>query len=97
MKVKYQFSLLKKKNESKVSVLEFIKGGYSLSIKILALCKKICWISNVYGPNDYKEPKHLWLELLSLSYNISDPWCMGGDFNIICWAHVRFPLGRQRV
>ena len=46
-------------DESKVSVIEVLKGGYSLSVKCLTTSKKCCWITNVYGPNDYRERKHL--------------------------------------
>lgn len=42
-------------NESKIPVNEVLKGGYSLSIKCLTINKKICWITNVHGPNDYRE------------------------------------------
>ena len=44
--------------------VESLKGGYSLTVKCLTLCKEVCWITNVYDPNDYKEIKFLWPELL---------------------------------
>lgn len=39
-----------------------------------------CWISNVNGPNDYPERKHLWSELSSLYAYCEIPWCIGEDF-----------------
>lgn len=50
-------------DESKISVNEVLKGGYSLSVKCLTMNKKSSGITNVYGPNDYREREHLWLEL----------------------------------
>ena len=34
-------------DSSKISVTEVIKRRFSLSIKCLTLCKKVCWITNV--------------------------------------------------
>lgn len=51
-------------DESKVSPLEFLKGGYSLSVKIMTLCKIMRWVTNVYGATDYKGRRYLWPELL---------------------------------
>lgn len=47
-------------DESKVTPLELLKGGYSLSIKFMTLCKNICWVTNVYGAKDYRERHLLW-------------------------------------
>ena len=81
-------------DESKVSVIEVLKGGYSLSVKCLTINKKCCWITNVYGPNDYRERKHLWEELFSLVAYCAEAWCIGGDFNITRRIQERFPQGR---
>lgn len=40
-------------DESNIVIVEVLKGGYSLSVKCQTITKKSCWISNVYGPNDY--------------------------------------------
>lgn len=53
-------------DESKLSVVESLKGGYSLSVKFLTIRGKHCLVTNVYGPCDYKERKFLWPELLSI-------------------------------
>ena len=37
-------------NKSKLSVMEVLKRGYSISIKCSTINRKICWISNNYGP-----------------------------------------------
>lgn len=81
-------------DEGKISVMKTLKGGYSLSVKCVTFCKKICWVTNVYGPNDYKERRFVWPELSSLSIYCSELWCIGEDFNITWWAHERFPIKR---
>lgn len=62
--------------------------------KMLTISKKICWVTNVYRPNDHKERRYIWTELQSLSVHCLELWCIGGDFNITRWAHERFPIGR---
>lgn len=81
-------------DEGKISVTEVLKGGYSLSIKCTTICKKIWWITNVYGPSNYRERKYLWPKLLSLSAYCMEPWCFKGDFNITRRPQEHFPLGR---
>ena len=47
-------------DKSKITVvetMETIRGRYSLSIKCVTLCKKCCWVTNVYGPYGYRERK----------------------------------------
>lgn len=39
---------------SKVEVVDVLKGGYSLLVKVSFLQNKVCWISNIYEPNDYE-------------------------------------------
>ena len=64
----------------KLMVVRTLKGEYSSSVKCITICKRTCWITNVYGPNDYKERNFVWPKLLSLSNN----W---NDFNITRWEH----------
>lgn len=61
-------------DERKVQVLEVLKGGYSLSIRISLLNKKSWWILNIYGPNDPKERKYLWKEINSIAAYVELPW-----------------------
>lgn len=39
-------------DESELSVIETLKEGYSLSVKCKTVCRKVCWVTNVYGPTD---------------------------------------------
>ena len=80
---------------SKIRVFEALKGEYSLSINCITSCKKSCWITSVYGPNNYKERIFICPELVWLSDYCTEAWCIGGYFNITRWAHKRFPLGRK--
>lgn len=81
-------------DESKISVAQVLKGGYSLTVKCLTINKKSFWITNVYRPNDYRERKHLWAELQSLAAYCVEAWCIGGDFNVIRRIQERLPQGR---
>lgn len=56
--------------------------------------RRFVWITNVYGPTNYRERRFLWPELSSLSDYRVEPWYLGGDFNITRQAQERFPLGR---
>lgn len=69
-------------DESKILVIEVLKGGYSLSVKCSTIYKKLCWVTNVYRSMDYKERRFIWPKLSSLSAYCTDSWCIGGDFNI---------------
>jgi len=44
----------------------------------------------VYGPNDDRDRRDLWVELAGLMSLWELPWCIGGDFNV-----VRFPSERS--
>ena len=59
-----------------ISVIEVIKGRFSLSLKCLTLVKKNCWITNVYGPCGYRERKLVWPELSFLLACSAEAWCV---------------------
>ncbi|XP_028053768.1 uncharacterized protein LOC114258112 [Camellia sinensis] len=42
-----------------------------------------CVIVNVYGPNDPVGRKRVWDILMNLKSHFLEPWCLGGDFNVI--------------
>lgn len=43
----------------------------------------------LYGPNVDREKRLMWEELEGLNSWWSLPWCMGGDFNAICFSSER--------
>ena len=50
------------------------------------------WVfTGVYGPVCNRDREDFWKELGSIKGLWSDPWCVGGDFNL-----VRFPKERSR-
>lgn len=65
-------------DESKISVVEVLNGEYSLIVKCVTVCKKVCWITNVYGPTDYREKWLVWIELASLADYCLQPCILGG-------------------
>ena len=56
------------------------------------LVEDCTWVfAGAYGPTAYGIREHLWDELGAIKGLWSDPWCIGGDFNI-----TRFPNERSR-
>ena len=47
-------------DESKLSIIKVLKRDYSLSIKCSTINRKICWISNIYGPTHYRDRNQIW-------------------------------------
>ena len=72
-------------DKSKITVVETIRGRYCLSIKV-SLCKKCCWVTNVYGSCGYRERKLVSPEILTITECGEEAWCLGGDFNITRWV-----------
>lgn len=70
---------------SKVEAKETLKGVLSLSILFSFSNSKEFWITNVYGPSDYKERRNFWLELHDISSYCDKLWCIGADFNMVRW------------
>lgn len=69
--------LLNMWDKSKISVLESLKEGHSLSVKCKTLNRKVCWVTNIHGPPDYRERRFIWPESASLSAYCTNPWGMG--------------------
>ena len=68
-------------------------GIFSISCRFKNCEDGFMWFfTGVYGPTmkRYREP--FWEELGAIRGLWSDPWCIGGDFNVI-----RFPSERSRV
>ena len=76
-------------DESK-SLSEVIKGRFALSVKCTTVCKKPCWISNVYDPTLHQERKLIWSELNSPATLRLDAWCV-----VTRLIKERFPIGKQ--
>lgn len=68
------------------SVSDFVKGQFSLSIKISLADGFSWWLSGIYGPASRKYRGLLWRELYDLYGLCNDCWLLGGDFNVFRWS-----------
>jgi endonuclease/exonuclease/phosphatase family metal-dependent hydrolase len=67
-----------------ITVLERGKGKFFTSMKIAARQDNFKWeIVNVYGPVQIERKSKFRLELSQKISNMSDPFIIGGDFNLI--------------
>ena len=67
-------------------------GPHSISCRFKNTVDGFIWVfTGVYGPLSSGERNLLWDELGAIKGLWEDPWCVGGDFNII-----RFPSERNR-
>jgi hypothetical protein len=74
-----------------VEKIEDCIGVYSLAMKFKSIEDNSIWVfAGVYGPNNIKDKRTLWEELVGLMSWWNLPWCIGGDFNI-----TRFPSERS--
>ncbi|RVX00835.1 hypothetical protein CK203_026393 [Vitis vinifera] len=68
------------------------KGVFSISCRFKNCVDGVVWVfTGVYGPVCSGDREEFWEELGSVKGLWSDPWCVGGDFNL-----VRFPEERSR-
>ena len=68
------------------------KGQFTVSCRFKFIVEDRTWVfTGVYGPTVYGARDLLWDELGAIKGLWNDPWCIGGDFNII-----RFPNERSR-
>ena len=60
------------------------EGLFTLSYRFKVLEDGFTWIfTGVYGPIVYGRREELWGELGAIRGLWDDPWCVGGDFNVI--------------
>ena len=69
-----------------VEKVEEVVGHFSVSCKFKNVDDHFEWaFIGVYGPNLNKRHRLMWEELTGLINWWDLPWCLGGDFNIICF------------
>ncbi|RVW32495.1 hypothetical protein CK203_081231 [Vitis vinifera] len=87
--------LLRLKKQKRPRVLELVGmevGLFSISCRFKNCEDGFVWIfSGVYGPTMKRFREFFWEELGAIRGLWNDPWCIGGDFNMI-----RFPDERRR-
>ena len=65
-------------------------GHFSVSCKFKNVGDQFeCAFIGVYGPNLNKRLRLMWENLTGLISLWDLPWCLGGDFNIICFPSKR--------
>ena len=67
-----------------LDVLELEVGQFSISCRFRNVEDGFVWIvTGVFGPFFREERECLWEELRAIRGIWDDPWCLGGDFNVI--------------
>ncbi|RVW38808.1 hypothetical protein CK203_074157 [Vitis vinifera] len=67
-----------------LELLEWEEGQFSISCKFRIVENGTVWVfTGVYGPFNKKDRECLWDELGAVRGLWGDPWCVGGDFNVI--------------
>ncbi|RVX11631.1 hypothetical protein CK203_015892 [Vitis vinifera] len=75
-----------------VELVDLEEGEFSISCQFKNCVDRLVWVfTGVYGPVCSKDREDFWEELGSIKGLWSDPWCVGGDFNL-----VRYPEERSR-
>ena len=78
-----------------LDVLEMEVGHFSTSCRLRNVEDGLVWIfTGVYGPFSREVRDCLWEELGAIRGIWDDPWCLGGDFNIILSQRERSSQGR---
>ena len=73
-----------------VEKVEEAVGHFSVSCKFKNIDDQFEWaFIGVYGPNLNKRRRLMWEELIGLISWCDLPWCIRGDFNIICFPSER--------
>ena len=78
-----------------LDVLEMEVGHFSTSCRLRNVEDGLVWIFiGVYGPFSREVRDCLWEELGAIRGIWNDPWCLGGDFNVILSQRERSSQGR---
>ena len=67
-----------------LKLLDWEEGQFSLSCRLRNVENGVVWVfTGVYGPFTREEMECLWEEIGAIGGIWEEPWCLGGDFNII--------------
>lgn len=76
--------------ESSLGKLDAMKSPRALCNKFISLVDNFSWsVANIYRPNEEQERWGFCYILSTLHASWDVPWCFGGDFNMIGFAHER--------
>ena len=67
-----------------LEVLEMEVGNFSISCRLRNVEDGLVWMfTGVYGPFSREDRECMWEEIGAIRGIWDDPWCLGGDFNVI--------------
>ena len=78
-----------------LEILEWEEGQFSISCRFRNVADGVVWVfTGVYGPFFREEKECLWEEIRAIRGLWEEPWCLGGDFNMILYQFERSRNGR---
>ncbi|RVW30279.1 hypothetical protein CK203_098824 [Vitis vinifera] len=78
-----------------LEMLEWEEGQFSISCKFRTVENGVVWVfTGVYGPFTKEDRECLWDEFGAIRGLWGEPWCVGGDFNVILSQGERSRQGR---
>lgn len=70
-------------------------GNFSISVLSMDLVLGKEWLfTGVYGPASTSDRTDFWAELLRIKERWQGPWVVGGDYNVIRFAHEKSVVGK---
>ncbi|KAJ9693798.1 hypothetical protein PVL29_009659 [Vitis rotundifolia] len=78
-----------------LDILDWEEGLFTLSCRFKIIENGAIWVfTGVYGPFTKAEREGMWEELGAIRGRWDDPWCLGGDFNVILFQQERSSQSR---
>ena len=78
-----------------MEILDWEEGQFLISSKFRNVENGVVWVfTGVYGPFTKEERESMWDEFGAIRGIWGEPWCVGGDFNIILSQGERSRQGR---
>ena len=78
-----------------VEKIEEVVGQFSILCRLKNVSDHFEWaFIGIYGPNLNRKRQFVWEELAGLISWWNLPWCLGSDFNVICFPLERLGAGR---
>ena len=78
-----------------LELLEWEEGQFSISCRFRKVEDGAVWVfTGVYGPFTKNERDCMWDEIRAIRGVWEEPWCVGGDFNVILSQNERNRQGR---
>ena len=83
-------------NDDILKMEDVLKNQRVLAIKFSCVRGGFTWIgANVYGPNDDSKREDFWASISDMLFQWPEPWCIGGDFNVVRFSYEK--KGGRRI